>query len=500
MGLMRFLVHDRERIPSGGLDHIHMCGQEDLPWFSRVYYTGERGTDHLVIERNENESGRVFVPWRIGESEPVLVGTATLVERDTPYVLEVELARGMVNTLRNQMAQWESMGLVVPLSLRSQVLEATSDFSRAATMQNDVPAAAEWANRSLATSALAVEHLASEYAQQALQARRSVARSSITWYGVRLGNERPSSKLGRQLASTFNMVALPISWRLIEAVEGRRIWDDVDKQVEWAHSAGLRIAAGPILELDDRGVPDWTYLWEGDYDNILSFMIDHVQAVVERYRGKVHLWQVASRMTHGHALGLNEEARLQVAARAISTVRKLDPTTPLVVTFDQPWAEYMAYQNLDLAPLHFADALVRADLGLAGIGLELNVGYHPGGSLPRSPLAVSRLIDVWSQLELPLLVALTTPSAAAEDAKADPKLRVLNSAKDGVTPESQRDWIERHMPLILAKNAVQVVLWNQLSDSTPHLYPHGGLFDPSDKPKPALEVLKKIRQQYINGR
>ena len=67
-------------------------------------------------------------------------------------------------------------------------------------------------------------------------------------------------------------------------------------------------------------------------------------------------------MTHGHALGLGEEARLQLAAKAIAVVRQLDPTTPLVVTFDQPWAEYLATEQLDLAPMHFADALVRADL------------------------------------------------------------------------------------------------------------------------------------------
>jgi hypothetical protein len=495
MGLMRFFVHDRDRIPPGGLEHVHMCGQEDLPWFARVYFSG----DNLVIERNEDESGRVFVPWRIGDASPILVGTATLMERDTPYVLEVELARGMVNTLRNQIAQWESMGLVVPQSLRSQVLEATSDFSRAATMQNDLPAAAEWAGRSLATCVLAMDHLAAEYAQQALQARRSQAKSNTTWYGVRLGNERPSSKTSRQLAGTFNMVSLPVSWRSTEAVEGRRIWDHVDAQVDWAHNAGLRISAGPILELDDTGVPDWTYLWEGDFDNLLSFMLEHVRAVVERYRGKVHLWQVASRMTHGHALGLSEEARLQVVAKAITTVRKLDPTTPLVVSFDQPWAEYLANQHLDLAPLHFADALVRADLGLSGVGLEINVGYHPGGSFHRGPLALSRLIDTWSLLELPLLVALALPSSSAEDPQANPKIRVLQGDSDSINPDSQRDWIDRHLPMLLAKNAVQVVVWNQLTDSAPHHYPHAGLFDADNKPKPSLDALKKIRQKYINS-
>jgi len=77
---------------------------------------------------------------------------------------------------------------------------------------------------------------------------------------------------------------------------------------------------------------------------------------------------------------------------------------------------------------------------------------------------------------------------------------VLSSGEDEVTPQSQRDWIDRHVPLLLAKNAVQIVVWNQLSDAAPHHYPHGGLLDADDKPKPALEALKKIRRQFLNGK
>ncbi len=495
MGLMRLIVHDRDRIPPGGLDQIHMCGQDDLPWFSRAYFSG----DQLIIERNEDDSGRVFVPWRIGESTPVLINTSTLVERDRPYLLEVELARGMLNNLRNQLAQWESMGLVVNESLTNGILEATFDFSRAATTQNDRAAAADWANRSLATTIVSMSHLTDEYVRQATAQRRSQPRSLTSWYGVNLGGQVPKPAVGRHVVNTFNMVSLPLNWRSIEAVEGRRVWNDADAQFEWAHAAGLRISAGPLLELDDRGVPDWTYLWEGDFNSLLGFMLDHVRAVVERYRGRVHLWQVAARMTHGHALGLGEEARLQLAAKAINTVRQLDPTTPLVVTFDQPWAEYLASEQLDLAPFHFADALVRADLGLSGIGLEVNWGYHPGGSVQRGPLAMSRLIDAWALLDLPLLVTLTMPSAAGEDRQANSKVRVIAGEPSDISHESQCYWINKHVPLLLAKNAVQIVLWNQLSDATPHHYPHSGLFDAQDNPKPALELLNKIRQQYLNG-
>ena len=255
-------------------------------------------------------------------------------------------------------------------------------------MQNDGPTAADWAERSLATTADAMDRLATEYAEQALEVRR--------------GQPRPHHALvrralGRQASRTRHRPAVvrrPSTWfpfpspgGRFEAVEGRRDWEAADAQIQWAQQAGLRVCAGPLLELDDRGVPDWTYLWEGDLNSLLSFMLDHVRTVVERYRGRVHLWQVAARMTHGHALGSNEEARLQVAAKAINTVRQLDPTTPVVITFDQPWAEFLATEQLDLAPLHFADALARADLGLSGVGLEINVGYHPGGSIHRGPLA-----------------------------------------------------------------------------------------------------------------
>jgi len=495
MGLMRLLIQDPDRIPPGGLDHVHICALDDLPYFGRAYFSGEQ----LVIERNESDSGRLQIPWRIGQDSPLLLCTSTLVERDKPYLLEVELARGTLNQLRNQLAQWEMAGLGVSQSLRSQVLEATSDFSRAATTQDNPPDAAEWAGRSLATSIRAMHALAAEYVTQSMEVRRAQPRQAATWIGINLGQQIPPPEIGRQLPRTFNMACVPFTWRNIEAVEGRRDWKQSDALVTWARSAGLKVTGGPILELDDRGLPDWTYLWEGDFDSLLNFMLDHVRAVVERYRSKVHLWQVAARMTRGQALALDEEARLQITARAISTVRQLDPTTPIVVTFDQPWADYLASEQLDLAPLHFADALVRADLGLSGLGLELNLGYHPGGSIQRPPLAYSRLIDTWGLLDLPVFISLALPSAASNDPQANSKAHVLSSADTDVTLDSQREWIERHVPLLLSKNLVQVLVWNQLTDATPHHYPHAGLFDDQNKPKPALAALQAIRNKYLGS-
>ncbi|HVT27763.1 MAG TPA: hypothetical protein VHE81_07080, partial [Lacipirellulaceae bacterium] len=218
---MRLTVHDRERIPPAGLEQVHMCGPDDVPWFGRAYFSG----DQLIIERNETDSGRVFVPWRIGESGSLLINTSTLMERDRPYILEVELARGMLNNLRNQIAQWEMMGLMVPASLRGKVLEATSDFSRAASSQDDVPAAADWAEHALVGTINAMREVTAEYIKQAIASRRAQERQFTSWFGVHLGGGQiPKANVARHVVNTFNMVSLPFTWRAIEAVEGRRNW------------------------------------------------------------------------------------------------------------------------------------------------------------------------------------------------------------------------------------------------------------------------------------
>ncbi len=102
----------------------------------------------------------------------------------------------------------------------------------------------------------------------------------------------------------------------------------------------------------------------------------------------------------------------------LEAVRSQAPRSPVVISFDQPWAEYLAGEDLDLSPLHFADALVRADLGVAGVGIEMNLGYWPQGSQPRDLLAISCHLDRWSLLGIPLLVYLTLPSQGTPDGQA----------------------------------------------------------------------------------
>lgn len=477
MGLMRLVVHDGSRL--AGLDpaRVHMIGFEELPWFSSVFISEKQ----IVIQRAETESGAVCIPWRVADRGEMLLATSTLMERDTPYFLEVELARGMVHRLRNQLEAWRQLGLVVSAELEHEILTATQHFSRAASRQHEPESAAAEANQAIELSVVAGEHLAAVYAEQAL-ALRTRSGPLHTLLGVDLSGELPDTELRERVASTFNLVTLPMSWRDVEASEGKRNWEATDNELRWAQKNGLKVVGGPLLQFDERRVPDWTYLWEGDYDTLSSFMLDHVRHTVKRYRGKVQLWHVASRMNRPRVLALGDEDRLQIVASAIHAIRDLDQRTPIVVSFDQPWAEYMATQQIDLAPMHFADALVRADLGLSGIGLELNVGTQPLATAPRTALAFSRLVDQWGLFELPLFLMLTIDTRTHRDAEADATTRA--------------QWVERYLPPLLAKNCVQVVVWNQLSDKSGE-FPGAGLFDDNDQPKPVLNALAGLRSRYL---
>ena len=496
MGLMRFLVHDRHVLGGdGALARVYMSGLEEIPWRCRVAW--DNGL--LVIEREESDSGNVHVPWPCGASGLMMLTTACLMERERPYLLEVELARGTLNTIRNQIATWRQMGLILSTALDEQLAASGRRFAQAATCQHEPATAAAHAGEAIALAVQVGRELGVTYTQQALGVRRQQTPKLTTLLATNLGSRSFNDSIAKSIVETFHTGVVPIGWRQLEIGEGRRDWTATDQQIQWCQRSGLKVCAGPLLQMDATGIPDWIYLWEGDFDNLLTCMLDHVRAVVGRYRGKVQLWQVAGRVNCGKFLGLSEEQRLRTVVRAVDAVREIDQRTPLVVCFDQPWGEYLAGQEMDLAPIHFADALARSNLGLSGLGLEINSGYFPGGTLPHSMLDFSRHLDRWSTLGLPLMITLTAPSSGAADPHAALGVQPLDrAAGEPPTPQSQSDWAADFLPLMLSKNCVQVICWNQLRDAAPHDLPHGGLFDADDHPKPLLSTLRALRRMYLS--
>jgi len=491
MGLMRFSITPPDRLAPEAVDQAYLSGYDRIAWKSRVEYA-----DGLVtFQRPVSDSGNLHIPWPVEGHGQVVLSTASLMEeRSRPYQLPLELARGRLGQIRDRLAEWRSQGLTIGDEVTEPLGRAMAHFGRAAASQETPAESARAAEASLAAAMEAGDRLAACYAEQALAIRRRAGEKLPTFLAADLGISLLDDYAGRLFLQTFNVGRVPLSWREVEATEGSYTWEIADRQIAWCRAHGLKVCAGPLLQLDQRGIPDWLYLWEGDFDNVQSFATAYVKAVIARYRDKVDMWICAGRFNTSDVLSLSEEEVLRLAVQTIELTRAEAPGAPVVISFDQPWAEYMTRREVDFPPLHFADALVRGNVGLTGLALEINMGYSPNGTLTRDPLDFSRQLDIWGSLGLPLVVAVTAPSDTIDDPLAHRDTKILPGPW---SLKSQQAWVGRFIPILLSKPFVHGIIWNQYRDSEPHDFPHGGLLDLNRHPKPAMRILASLRQAHL---
>src|SRR2546428_123417 len=131
MGTMTFLLPP-ELSDEAAQELRHACvagGPDNMPWPTRVQVESGR----LTVQRDVDESGYLIAPWEINGGGRLMATTATLMERPLAYHLLVELARGKVNQLRCQAADWQAGGLQMPASVDEAIHKAGVLFGQAAT-------------------------------------------------------------------------------------------------------------------------------------------------------------------------------------------------------------------------------------------------------------------------------------------------------------------------------------------------------------------------------
>src|SRR4051812_25731611 len=93
-------------LPESARDELERAsvagGQEGMPYPTEASVLAGQ----LAVVRRIEESGSLLVPWPVGDRGHFMAATATLMERPAPYNLSVELARGKINQVRSQAADW----------------------------------------------------------------------------------------------------------------------------------------------------------------------------------------------------------------------------------------------------------------------------------------------------------------------------------------------------------------------------------------------------------
>ena len=488
MGVLRFRIEPPSLIPSGAVASAYITGAD-----GRVHVTRAEVRDGLLsLFRQSSESATSHIHVHIPDRGQVVLSTTSLPERDRPYHLGVELLRGSLGEVRDQASAWELARMSIPERFRSTQKQAFQ-FLAAACGSQEVPATSNPIVLSGLKQTLAASDILMEsYVLQRTSSSRTNVSAAPSLLGCTLDATALSAR--NDFVGTFSSARVPIEWRWIEPEEGNYQWDLLDHLIERCIDPRMAIIGGPLLDFTAGGLPKWLAPWAGDILNLPSFVCDFVETAINRYAGRIRIWEVAAYGNLGGALQLSEEHRLAVIARAMETALRTDSDAQFFVRVGQPWGEYLSQGNHRLSPFQLVDALLRSHLGLSGVTLEIAMGYGPPGSLTRTRLAVSRLIDLWSLLGIQLHVVLACPSGIGPDPAAYGGCDVQNGTwRMNWSEEAQAEWLEEFVPMIAAKPAVTGVFLNSFGDSLAHRYPHSGVLRPDGTAKPALQVFNRQR-------
>ena len=549
MGQMHFDVPEQasEFFHASWWQQAYLCGIEGVPWQTRNVFKPSdanraEGSGLYTLTRGVDTSAKLLLTCPIDGIGYRVLTTCSLRCQDEPHRLIVELARGSCYRVRLQADTWHRGGLTLSDEFDQLLEQGTQAFIESARIDalsdtvgeaSDAQPESDLLTSTTETSSVkaleaiqllerAATLLGDMFAAQSLAFRqtREPRLSTMLAAGVLpLGDEADlpeatgstddtaeipdSSETGEPpIEKAFNAAAVRISWSEIETDSGQNDFSGAEAGLQRCASAGIRVIGGPLVDHRDGLLPQWLTLVGDDFEKQLSAMIDFTEATVNRFRGRVHLWNAASGLNAAGPFGLDDEQAMRFSIGILQTIRRCDPNTPVVISIEQPCGEYLANNAQGISPIHYADALLRSGLGLAGIGLNFRFGYEHGQTHPRSSLDFGHVIDRWATLNAPLLVQLSVAGAAGEDAEAhfQSKTSPLSPTVDSQPGDWAKLQAEFARPLVqtlLAKQIVHAIVWDGYSDSVPHLTPHGGVIDAAGKPRPLLNYFTRLREKVL---
>lgn len=471
MGLLKFKIPDSWPLDRRQASSLHVVGLDGIAWPCRI----TRENQLLTVHRNKDESGHLFMVYPFPEEGELVVSTGTLPEGEVAYELTRELARGTLNRLRNQLSNWQEGGLQLDESFDVSLGEATSALERCIFAVN-AAAADQAAGESLAASMKAIFTLSHAFAEQITPLRQSQVNLAKFWFGVRLRNwvQAVADRLGNH----FEIVQLD------EATE-------LDPSIQNA-------IVGPLLDASPNGLS--ADLQEADdFDARRSRLMANVREQAGNLPPAVKLIHAVSGLNGtGHRL-LSYPQQLQAAIDVLQALEDAGNRCPTMISFDGPWCEKLAWSVGGVHALQIADSLLRRGLAVNLLGLEIHLDYSPTGSLARDPLQWVELVDSWSQFGLPLVILLRAPFDYVAQTVEKRSLGDLtvNQPRGGLVDHQRLRLLETVLPMLLARPAVQGIIWQQALDGDDPRYPGSGLLDDQLVPKPPLHLFNRLRERYF---
>jgi hypothetical protein len=475
---------------------MYLTSLEGQPIRGRFRYMTATGL--LFCERRSQGLAALNLPWPVGGSRLAL-RTALLPDREEPYLLPLELARGQLAALWRKKDDWGYIYAEPVKGFEKAFQDIKMALVRAMTIQES-PDAAVLAEEALARSVDLGEQLASADARLGVARRRKQGQLAGVDFGCHWELLEEQPKVQERFAETFNHATLPFPWRRIEPREQEFDWRWHDGWVHWLEAKGIAIKGGGLVRFAEPYLPDWVWIWENDFESIRDYVFDHVERCVQRYRGRIDQWDAITGIHVENCMKFSLDQVLDLTRVCAHAVKRTDPAARVVLNVVYPWGEYFATNQQSIWPFHYAEMCVNAGIEFDAIGLEFFLGTAGDGYHCRDLLAVSDMFDRFGVLGKPLQVtAVAVPSACYPD--PDAALATAHQPGAGGVWRKpwdeavQSDWLGEFYRLAISKPFVAGVSWRDFSDHQAHYFPHGGLLRKNLQPKIAFQRLVNVRHE-----
>ncbi len=477
------------------LHRTFFAGWGRIPAPTRIEVNGEL----LAVSSEMTGSGTVHFPWPNRRLGLTFLMTETLCERERPYHLVKELARGQLGRTIRRFVELVYYGFKPTDKLRRTLRLEVARFAVLATTDDADPEMHRLARESLDRLVQLSLTLNELFLEQSLTFRKQHTPLFPIHMGVNV--DIPSdleftdgfSAYTDRLKDLFHLVNVTPTWRELEPEPDVFRWELFDQRIEQLHENGFFAIGGPILQFDFRSVPNWALSQLGEGDHFERFALKYVDTFLEHFAEKIDLWVLADKLNSNQLEGCSVQRLIELTKKVAHVFGNHGLKRPGVVAIDQPWGDYLLHQDTQFAPFHIAEEMAAVP-ELDGILLDVNIGLSSKCSYPRDPMAFSAMIDQWSFFGKPLYFSLGIPSELGTN--PDFPDEYVGISFDW-SRKTQQEWVHRCIPILFSKRSVAGILWNQLEDSEFSEFANFGLLDVFGRLKPAYRKLAALRSTYV---
>lgn len=497
--MLSFIVYTNGQLTDKlELSSAYVVGTDDVPLRAEITFTGS------VIQCKKRASGPAGLAllWDVSGVGTFLLETIRVQEREQPYILQVELARGRLMRINNKLEDWGLLEFEGAVEINARITQARELLIKA--LQADTPEeAAIIGDESLSLAVQASEALSMLHSYIFLERRKHSEGFSPQTYGCSIHPDKPKAASHKSIAKGFDFATIPFSWRDIEPAEQSFNWQALDEWVALLAKHKIPMRGSSLLTFNENNVPDWLYIWEHDFDTIRDLAFDHVRRIVNRYSSHIQTWTVISGIHASNCFTFNFDQLMELTRMSAALTKQLCPNGTTILEMVCPWGEYYAHNQRTIPPLLYADMVIQSAVNVDAFGLQMMFGKPQNGMFVRDMFQISCVLDQFSKLSKPLhLTAVQVPSDTMLKNTEHPDAVSTIDAGTWHEPwneQTQAQWLEAFVGIALSKPYIESVTWHELADHTDQLIPHGGLLRSDDTPKKAYEKMIEIRKE-LTGR